>query len=74
MSDEIIKDSRMCAKNARVALDTGVTLLDGDGSPTRDLNRGYTATRALGELRSALTHTRKAEELLALLEEGGPHP
>lgn len=72
MTDVLLKDARRSANSCYVSADTAIALLDKDGSPTRDLNRGYTATRALAHLRTARTEARKAEELLALLEEGGP--
>ena len=73
VSAMLVKDTRMCAKSARISLETGIATLDRDGSPARALNQGYTANRVLALLRQALEHARKAEDLLATLEEGGPH-
>lgn len=74
VSEMLVKDTRMCAKSACISLETGIATLDRDGSPARSLSQGYMGQKALGELRVALTHARKAEELLKAIEEGGPKP
>lgn len=74
VSEVLVKDTRMCTKSARIALETGVATMDRDGSPARALNQGYIANRVLAELRQSLDHARKAESLLAVLEEGGEKP